>query len=104
MIDNLSRKEVTREIWNGFDVCLEYRVGLGWKIWKNGRKIHIWAFFGDMYWYTLNMYRYSLGSDHFGPTCTGIGQRCTGTCNALFSISTSFCILAITCSLLIRFE
>ena len=41
------------------------------KIWKNGRKHTFWAFSGDMYWYTLNMYRYILGSGHFGPTCTG---------------------------------
>ena len=31
----------------------------------------IWALFGDMYRYTLNMYRYMLGSGHFWPTCTG---------------------------------
>ena len=27
---------------------------------KNGRKYRFWAFSGDMYWYTLNMYRYTL--------------------------------------------
>ena len=52
---------------------------------KMGEKHTFWAFFSDMYRYTLNMYRYNLGSSHFGPTCTGTGQRCTGTCNALFS-------------------
>ena len=45
-----------------------------------------------------------LGSGHFWPTCTGTGQGCTGICDALFPISTSFCIVAITCSFLIRFE
>ena len=71
---------------------------------KNRRKYTFWAIFGDMYRYTLNMYRYMLGSGHFGPTCTGTCQRCTGTCSALFPVSTSFRILAITCSFIIRFE
>ena len=57
----------------------------GRKCMKNGRKYTFWAIFGDMYRYTLNMYRYMLGSGHFGPTCTGTGYGCTGTCNALFS-------------------
>ena len=61
---------------------------------KMGGKHTFWAFFGDMY-------RYMLGSGHFGPTCTGTGQGCTGTCDALFPISTSFRIIAITCSFLI---
>ena len=73
----------------------------GGKIWKNGRKTHILGISGDMYRYTLNMYRYMLGSGHFGPTCTGTDQGCTGTCDALFPVSTSFRILAITCSFLI---
>ena len=51
---------------------------------KNGEIYHFLAFFGDLYRYTLNLYRYSLGSGHFWPTCTGIGQSCTGTGNALF--------------------
>ena len=42
----LTRKEVTREIWNGFDVCLKYRVELGSKVWKNVRKTHILGIFG----------------------------------------------------------
>ena len=50
---------------------------------KMGEKHTFWAFFGDMY-------RYSLGSGHFGPTCTDTGQRCTGTCNALFSYFDQF--------------
>ena len=71
MKDNLSRKEVTREIWNGFDVCLKYRVNWVAKYGKMGGKHTFWAFFGDMFRYTLNMYRYMLGSGHFGSTCTG---------------------------------
>ena len=46
----------------------------------------------------------SVGSGHFGPTCTGTCYGCTGTCDALFPISTTFRILAITCSFPIRFE
>ena len=42
---NLSRKEITRCIVNGFDVCMKYRVELGEKIWKNGRKTHILGIF-----------------------------------------------------------
>ena len=41
MKDNLNRKEITRCIVNGFDVCMKYRVELGGKIWKIGRKTHI---------------------------------------------------------------
>ena len=63
---------------------MEYRVGLGGKIWKNGRKIHILDILRDLYRYTLNMYRYNLGSGLFWPTCRGTGQSCTGTGNALF--------------------
>ena len=86
---------------------MKYRVELGGKIWKYGNmgeKHTFWAFFDDMYRYTLNMYRYMLGSGYFGPTCTGTCQGCTGTCDVLFPISTSFCILVITCSFIIRFE
>ena len=83
---------------------MEYRVDWVAKYGKIGEKQTFWAIFGDMYRYTLNMYRYMLGSGHFRPTCTGTGQGCTSTCDALFPISTSFCILAITCSFLIRFE
>ena len=61
---------------------------------KMEQKHTFWAFLGDMY-------RYMLGSCHFGPTCTGTGQGCTGTCDALFPISTNFRILAINCSFLI---
>ena len=41
MKEELSRKEVTRKIWNGFYVCLKYRVEWGSKVWKNVRKTHI---------------------------------------------------------------
>ena len=71
---------------------------------KMGEKHTFWAFFGNMYRYTLNMYRYMLCSGHFGPTCTGTGQRCISTCDALFSVSTSFRIVSITYSFLILFE
>ena len=83
-----------------------WTIELNWveKYGKMEAKHTIWALFGDMYRYTLNMYRYMLGSSHFGPTCTGTGQGCTGTCDALFSISTSFHIIAITCSFIILFE
>ena len=33
---------------------------------KKGRKDTFWAFSGDVYRYTLNMYRYTLYSGHFG--------------------------------------
>ena len=80
---------------------MEYRVDWVAKYGKIGEKYPFWAFSGNMYRYTLNMYRYMLGSGHFGPTCTGTGQGCTGSCDALFLVSTSFCILTITCSILI---
>ena len=83
---------------------MEYRVDWVAKYGKMGEKYPLWAFSGDMYQYTLNMYRYMLGSGHFGPTCTGTSQGCTGTCDTLFPISTGFCILAITFSFIIRFE
>ena len=54
---------------------------MGRKYGKMGEKHTLWEFFGDRYRYTLNMLR----SGHFGPTCTGTSQRCTGTCKALFS-------------------
>ena len=57
---------------------------------KMGEKHTFWAFFGDLYWYTLNLYRYSLGSGHFGPTCTGTDQSCTGTGSVLFSYFDQF--------------
>ena len=50
---------------------MEYRVELGGKVWKTGRKIHILDIFCDMYRYTLNMYWYILCSGHFLLTCTG---------------------------------
>ena len=76
-----------------------WTIELNWveKYGKMEEKYTIWALFGDMYRYTLNMYRYMLGSGHFGPTSTG-------TCDALFPISTSFRSLTINCPFLIRFE
>ena len=38
---------------------MEYGVDLGINIWKNGKKTHILGIFGDLYRYTLNLYRYS---------------------------------------------
>ena len=73
---------------------MEYRVELGGKVWKNGRKTHILGISGDMYRYTLNMYRYILCSGYFWPTCTG-------TPCSVFLVSTSVCILAITCLFII---
>ena len=46
MKEELSRKEVTREIWNGFDVCWKYRVGLGWKNMEKWENTHILGIFG----------------------------------------------------------
>ena len=59
MEEELNRKEVTRGIGNGFDVCTKYRVGLGWK----------------------NMEKWDKNT-HFGyfrVTCTGTPWTCTGT-------------------------
>ena len=60
------------------------------KMHEKWEKMHILANFCDMYRYTLNMYRYSLLSGQIWPTCTGTGQRCTGTCTVLFSCSDQF--------------
>ena len=46
MKEELSRKAVTREIWNGFNVCMKYRVGLGWKNMEKWEKTHILGIFG----------------------------------------------------------
>ena len=40
------------------------------KIWKNGRKHTFWAFSGDMYQYTLNMYRYMCDAPKPGGPLT----------------------------------
>ena len=50
---------------------MEYRVDWVAKYGKMGEKYPFWAFFGDMYRYTLNLYRYMLGFGCFWPTCTG---------------------------------
>ena len=76
---NLSRKEITRCIVNGFEVYMKYRVDLGSKIWKKGTKTHIlgifrrhvpvhlehvpvhvrfWSFWANMYRYKSGVYRY----------------------------------------------
>ena len=38
---------------------------------KMGGKTHILGISGDLYRYTLNLYRYTLCSGHFWPKCTG---------------------------------
>ena len=45
MKEELSRKEITRCIGNGFEVYMKYWVDLDINIWKNGRKIHILGIF-----------------------------------------------------------
>ena len=50
---------------------MEYIVDWVAKYGKMGEKYPVWAFSGDMYRYTFNMYRYMLGSGHFRLTCTG---------------------------------
>ena len=47
MKEELSRKEVTRDIWNGFEVYIKYRVELGIKNMEKGEKIHILGIFGS---------------------------------------------------------
>ena len=44
--EELSKIEVIGWIWNGFDVCLKYRVDFGIKIWENVTKTHILGTFG----------------------------------------------------------
>ena len=39
---------------------MKYLVELGIKNMEKGRKYSFWAFLGDMYRYTLNVYRYTL--------------------------------------------
>ena len=41
MKEELNRKEVTRDIWNGFDVCLKYRSDPWMKMHEKGEKRHI---------------------------------------------------------------
>ena len=59
MKEDLSRKEITRCIGNGFEVYMEYRVDWVAKYGKMGEKHTFWAFLGNLYWYTLDLYRYS---------------------------------------------
>ena len=81
MKEELSKIEVTRDIWNGLDVCLKYRIDLGIKNMEKGEKTHIlgifrghvpvqlehvqvqvrfWSFLANLYRYMLDMYRYTL--------------------------------------------
>ena len=71
--------------------CL-WSIGLIWvsTYGKMREKHTLWAIFDDMYRYTLNMYRYSFVYGQIWPTCTGTGQRCTGTCIVLFSYFDKF--------------
>ena len=59
MKDDLSKNRDFKMNWSGLDVFMEHWVDLGIKTWKNGEKYTFWAFFGDLYGDTLNMYRYS---------------------------------------------
>ena len=71
---------------------------------KMDEKHTLWAIFGDVYRYSLNMYRYTFCSGHFWPMCTGTHKGCTGTQCSAFPMLTSFRVLAITFSFLFRFE
>ena len=84
MKEDLSRKEITRCIGNGFEVYMEYRVDLGRNIWKKGRKTHI-----------LGKFRRVV------PVHVRAVPVQVVFC---FSVLTSVRILAITCSFLIRIE
>ena len=52
-------------------MCLKCRVDCVSKYGKIDEKHTFWAIFGDVYRYTLIMYRYTLVSGHFWPMCTG---------------------------------
>ena len=78
-------------------MCLKCRVDWVSKYGKMDEKHTFWEIFGDVYRYTLNMYRYTLCSGRFWPMCTGTPCSC-------FPVLTSFRILAITFSFLIRFQ
>ena len=52
-------------------MCLKCKVDWVSKYGKMDEKHTFWAIFGDVYRYTLNMYRYTLCSGHFWPMCTG---------------------------------
>ena len=59
MKDDLSKNRDFKMNWSGLGVFMEHWVDLGIKTWKNGEKYTFWAFFDDLYRYTLNLYRYS---------------------------------------------
>ena len=52
-------------------MCLKCSVDWVSKYGKMGEKHTFWPLSGDVYRYTLNMYRYTLCSGHFWPMCTG---------------------------------
>ena len=52
-------------------MCLKCRVDGVSKYGKMDEKHTFWEIFGDVYRYTLNMYRYTLCSGHFWPMYTG---------------------------------
>ena len=84
MKDELSKIEISRGIWRGFKVYIEYGVNVGSNIWKKGRKAHI------------------LGKIR---ALVPVQVRAVPVQVAFyFSVRTSVCILTITCSFLIRFE
>ena len=81
MKEDLSRKEITRCIGNGFEVYMEYRVGLGWKNMEKWEKttnsghsrgpvpvlnrvvpvqFGFWSFLVYLYRYRSELYRYTL--------------------------------------------
>ena len=82
-------------------MCLKCRVDYVSKYENLDEKHTFWSIFGDVYRYTLNMYRYTLCSGLFWPMCTGTHLGCTGTPCSVFSISTSFRIFPLTRSFLI---
>ena len=79
MKEDLSRKEITRCIVNGFEVYMEYRVGLGWKNMEKWEKttnsghsrrlvpvqvravpvqVGFWSILANLYRYRSELYRY----------------------------------------------
>ena len=97
---------------------MEYWVDLGINIWKNGRKTHILGIFGGLYRYTFG--HVLVQPSRTKPVPVQVLNRC-GTSSRTepvpvqvravlvqvvlcFFVLTSVCILAITCSFLIRIE
>ena len=65
MKDDLSKNRYFKMNWSGLDVVMEYWVDLVSTHGKMGEKYTFWAFFGNLYQYTLNLYRYNLGYGRF---------------------------------------